>query len=85
MNLTAAEFIFTYIEYLYSVKETPILKEILSSKDHPTWTNDVLVMIAQDEHRDIVESGTDALSLEELLCKLMMVNRERKIDKILDK
>lgn len=86
MNYEVKDFFFTYLEYLYSIKQTPILTEILSSKGHDAWTTDVLVMIATDEFDEIKNSTNQSvMSLEELLNQMQVLHREKKIDKILDK
>ena len=86
MNYEVKDFFFTYLEYLYSIKQTPILTEILSSKGHDARTTDVLVMIATDEFDEIKNSTNQSvMSLEELLNQMQILNREKKIDKILDK
>jgi len=48
--MSSKDFLFTYLEYLYSIRQSVILSEILSSKEHDSWTIDVLVMIAGDEY-----------------------------------
>jgi hypothetical protein len=48
--MSSKDFLFTYLEYLYSIRQSVILSEILSSKEHDSWTIDVLVMIAGDEN-----------------------------------
>ena len=86
MSYEVKDFFFTYLEYLYSIRQSTILDEILSSKDHGAWSADVLVMIAMDEFDEIKNSTNQSvMSLEELLNQMQVLHREKKIDKILDK
>lgn len=86
MNYEVKDFFFTYLEYLYSIRQSTILDEILSSKDHEAWSADVLVMIAMDEFDEIKKvTPQKVMSLEELLNQMQVLHREKKIDKILDK
>ena len=86
MSYEVKDFFFTYLEYLYSIRQSAILDEILSSKDHDAWSADVLVMIAMDEFDEIKKATTqNVMSLEELLNQIQILNREKKIDKIFDK
>lgn len=76
---------FTYLEYLYSIRKSSTLEEILSSKDHDAWTVDVLIFIAKDEFDEIKKFTKNVMSFEELLNKIKILYRQKKIDKILDK
>lgn len=90
MNLSAKDFVFTYLEYLYSVRQSDTLESVLKTKDHNAWETQVLVMIAQDEYEEIQKEQQPSLvpnimSIQELVDKLQMAGRDKKIDKILDK
>lgn len=90
MILDVKDFIFTYLEYLYSIRQSNTLTSVLESKDHSAWDTQVLVMIAQDEYDEICKDQQPSLepnimSIQELVDKLQAANRDKKIEKILDK
>lgn len=90
MNLSAKDFIFTYLEYLHSIRQSTTLTSVLESKDHNAWNTQVLVMIAQDEYDEICKDQQPSpepniMSMQELVDKLQVANRDKKIEKILDK
>jgi len=87
MSLSTKDIIFTYIEYLYSIKKTETLRSVIESKDHSAWEIEVLIMISCDECDEITDEFPDlkVLTLWELTTKLRMASREKIIDKILDK
>lgn len=77
-------FIFKYLEYLYTFEETQILESVLNTKDHQSWTTEVLLMIAEDEYIDIKNNtGKNILSISDILDRIKILNRDEKIDKIL--
>lgn len=89
--MNSKDLLFTYLEYLYSIRQSEILSEILSSKEHDSWTLDVLVMISGDEYMDLKQklmkggSAQNLMSLDQLLDKINVINREKRINNILDK
>lgn len=85
MSFTAKEFLFAYFEYLNSISQTTIIKEVLESKDHDAWTTETLIMIADAEFEDMKKVNNMTLSLSEVLYQIQINNRDKLIEKILDK
>jgi hypothetical protein len=87
MSLSVKDVIFTYIEYLYSIKQTETLRSVIDSKDHDAWEIQVLIMVASDECNEISLEFPDKkiLTISQLGVELQVANREKKIDKIFDK